>query len=214
MKKTITMLLVLVLTLSMVACGTNSGRSTRSRARPRDDSSVPPSSSTVDDREGITIIVPAYVFAVFEYFDVPSEIGGGAAEFAQRYVDRMREEEGVISATLNADNSATLVGTEEFFQERIDIYVGDVDYLVSDYTSEISTFSITNITFSDSYNECEMTLTASEYEASHISLVSIFASSFLWVQVYRGMSDPSITFTFIDSDTGNLLGVLSYPEVV
>ena len=214
MKKIVTLLLTLVLLFSMAACGTKPSSSSRSRGRStREDDPSQPASSATDDREGITIIIPAYVFAVFEFFEIPIDADANPAAVAQRYVNHMQEDEGVISITLNTDNSVTLVATEEFMQEHIDIYVNDIDFLVSDYTSGIIG-NLSKMVYSDNYRECEITLDASDYQAHPSECPFLFTHSFLWVQVYLGISDPSITFTFIDSATGGFLGTFTYPEAV
>ena len=206
MKRTFLVLLAFVLAVSMVACG---GRSKDSR-RDDDGSSkdTTPSSSApaaTNNPGEVTIVIPAFLFGTYEH------IRGDLAS-PQTFVETLEHESGVISAEVNADNTVTLVVTEEYQQSSLHGFDVNFDDWIDEILWERTYPCLDFITHSSDFQEVKILVYKETYDRSIVEGLTEYPGVFaVLCRCFLGDTNPVITFVIVDNQTGDPFDTLYFP---
>ena len=207
MKRTLLLLLALVLIVSMVACGGKPKDSGRDDAGSSKDTTPSSSAPAATSNPGeVTVVIPAFLFGTYEH------IRGDLAS-PQIFVETLEHESGVISAEVNADNTVTLVVTEEYQQSLLHGFDVNIDDWIDEILWERTYPCLDFIQHSSDFQEVKILVYKETYDRSIIEGLAEYPGLFaVLCRCFLGDINPVITFVFLDNQTGDAIDTLYFSE--
>lgn len=192
-------LLVLLLVSSMVlsACGTNAPAEATETA-----STEVVSTETVDELDALgDVEVEKNLFNVT--ITIPADYVG--EEATQAELDKVCEENGYKSITLNEDGSATYVMTKAQHKEMMAETCALIDQSLNEMVGSESYPNITAIEANEDYTEFVVTTKSAELDmAEAFSVMGFYIYGGLYA-IYNGVEVDNISVKFVNADTGKVI---------
>lgn len=201
MKKTLALLLALVLACSTAACG--------SRSAPTENSSIQNSSSSVEEDGGVVevdkgllnvdITLPASFFT----------------DTTEEDIKTSADEKGYSKCVVNADGSVTYTMTKAQHKEMLNELKTSCDESIDELLNgETAVESFQKIEYNDDISEVDIYVDSSKYGAFDAMYALPFYFMGAYYQIFSGVSpdQADVTVNFIDQDTKQVLDTASYRD--
>lgn len=191
-KRLVSIMLVAVMLLS--ACGTTASVETKS--------TEVVSTETVDELDALgDVEVEKNLFNVT--ITIPADYVG--EEATQAELDKVCEEKGYKSITLNEDGSATYVMTKAQHKEMMDETCALIDQSLNEMIGSESYPNITAIEANEDYTEFVVTTKSAELDmAEAFSVMGFYIYGGLYA-IYNGVEVDNISVKFVNADTGKVI---------
>ena len=129
-----------------------------------------------------------------------------ADDITQEELDRITDEKGYKSATLNEDGSVTYVMTKDQHREMVDGVRKGIDESLAEMAGSEDYPEITEVTANDNYTE--FTVTTKNEEPSTMESLSVlgFYMTGGMYSIYSGEEIDNVHVEFVNADTGEVIG--------
>ncbi|KAB1438380.1 hypothetical protein [Candidatus Galacturonibacter soehngenii] len=133
---------------------------------------------------------------------IPAEYMEGTS---QEDLDTSSLESGFISATLNADGSATYVMTKDTHNKYMEELKTQLTSEINEMVGSTDYPNISSIEINDDYTEFNITTTSTELSMSEsFSVIAFFMYGGMY-NMFNGTKTDNITVNFINADSGELI---------
>lgn len=208
--------LTLLMTLSLSACG-NQPATAENSAEPVVESSVESSvvSSVAEESSQLeessdsslseldalgNIEVEKQLFDVT--LTIPADYVG---ESTQEDLDKIRDEYGYESVTLNDDGSATYVMTKSQHKKMLDEYRTQINTSLQEMVDSEDYPNFTDIEANDNYTEFTITTKSTELDFSESFSVLAFYMYGGMYAIFSGEAVDNVSVTFVNADSGEVI---------
>lgn len=197
-------LILLITSLSLAGCGANNQTATDAP-----QSSGAPETETVADstEENVADINSlGDVEVEKELFDVnitvPADFVG---EATQEELDKVAEEKGFQSITLNEDGSATYVMTKSQHKKLMEETATNINDQLQEMVGSEDYPNFTDIKANSDFTEFTVTTTSTELDLTESFSVMAFYMYGGMYAIFNGETVDNIHVDFINADTGNII---------
>ena len=126
-------------------------------------------------------------------------------EQTQEELNKMCEEKGYKSITLNDDGSATYVLTKQQHKEMMEELKNTINSSMAEMVGSEDYPNYTNVTANEDFTEFEITTKSSELAmAESFSVLAFYMYGGMY-NIFNGTAVDNITVKFINSDTGEVI---------
>lgn len=195
---------VLSLTLVFTACGTPA-------ASPQSDQkSSSPSQESETAKSSASDLASLDAFASIEVDEglfnveltIPADFIG---DQTQEDLDKISEEQGYKSITLNEDGSATYVMTKKQHEVLLDAYRNQINDTIGEMVGSDTYPNITKIEANDNFTEFTITTKSTELDvAESFSVINFYMYGGMY-SIFSGEEVDNIAVTFVNADTGEII---------
>ena len=208
-RKSVTLLLLLTLSASSVACGDNAAeQNTSTPTNSSEESvSVPEESNNTEPEESAAasgslgdIEVEKGLFSV--ELTIPADYIG---ETTQEELDKAAEESGIQSITLNDDGSATYIMTKAQHEEMMKEIAVSIHSALKEMVGSENYPNITDITANSDFTVFTVTTESSEIDMNEsFSILTFYMYGGMYA-VFNGTEVDSIHIDFVNASSGEVI---------
>lgn len=200
MKKIIAISFILVLLVSMVACG--STKEETSSVASEEGSYVYPTNE--EGRQTVTPVEGTDNLAISVLNDYVDE------ELTQKDYDAKVAQNGWESATVDKDGSVVFVMTEEKRQEQVKLIKEEVKKYVADLAPSAIYPNYSSIDANDEFTKFTVHCSKKELSTKEIQIIlKLYAQSGMW-NSFNGTAGRKCTVVFLDDATGDQIYETGY----
>lgn len=134
-------------------------------------------------------------------------------EQTQEELNKMCEEKGYNSITLNDDGSATYVLTKQQHKEMMEELKNTINSSMSEMVDSEDYPNYTNVTANEDFTEFEITTKSSELAMAETFSVLAFYMYGGMYNVFNGTDIDNITVKFINADTGEVISTTNSKDM-
>lgn len=131
----------------------------------------------------------------------------------QEELNKMCEEKGYNSITLNDDGSATYVLTKQQHKEMMEELKNTINSSMSEMVDSEDYPNYTNVTANEDFTEFEITTKSSELAMAETFSVLAFYMYGGMYNVFNGTDIDNITVKFINADTGEVISTTNSKDM-
>lgn len=203
---------LLTLTLSaallLTACGSQESQSTVAISEPQPSveesaeiSSVAETTSDLSELDALgSVEVEEELFDVT--LTIPKDFVGDST---QEDLDKLCEESGFKSITLNDDGSATYVMTKSQHKTLMEEYRAQINSSLQEMVGSEDYPDITAIDVNDDFTEFTITTKSAELSTNESLSVMVFYMYSGLYAVFSGETADNVTVNFVNADTGEII---------
>ena len=198
-RKIVLLILALTLAFSTTACKGDSKEETSEPVKKEENSEK--SDEITDDLEALgDVDVEESIFNV--ELTIPTEYIEGQT---QEDLNKISEEHGFKSITLNPDGSATYTMTKKQHKDLLEEYSAQINTSMNEMVGSENYPNFTNIEANDNFTEFTVTTKSSALDMNESFSTMAFYMYGEMYNAFSGENISNISVTFINADTGQVI---------